>query len=625
MPALTGSFVDWDDRDLLLLNTRYRTLDAESLRWMFTTSYTGHFQPLTWLSYALDWAIWKRESFGYHLTNLVLHAGAAVAFYFVARELIAITRWGTDALPSDLRSASQSSSVVLAASFAAVLFATHPLRAESVAWIAERRDVLSGFLSLLAVACYLRYAKVRTRSRRAAIVAYLATFGFLAFSLLAKATATTLPVVLLILDVYPLRRLGGSRGLWRGAARGVWLEKLPLAALGLAAGVRAIVAQAQQDALYPLGEYDLPARLAQACYGVTFYLWKTLWPSALGPLYQLPPRSVLFGAMLWRSLPIVAGLTIIVVVLRRRIPALTAAFAAYVVLLAPVLGFAQSGPQLVADRYSYLPCLGFAVLAGVGIAWVIERFGRNRSARAVVVLSVAGTLTALQHATYRQCDIWRSSLTLWAQGVRVSPDSSVAHVNYADALSGIGDLDGAVRHYQRGLELEPRDPIATNHLADLLSRLGDAAGATAMYERTLQLDGKRAAVYPKLAHLLIVQDRAADAVALLRGRLSRAPSDLETMSYLAELLATYPDGELRNGAEAARWAGLVSDAYGGTDGPALLTYATALAEAGRFDESVSVAERALRFADGAGNERLADELRRRLTLFRSHQAYHFGD
>ena len=292
MPALTGSFVDWDDRDLLLLNTRYRTLDAESLRWMFTTSYTGHFQPLTWLSYALDWAIWKRESFGYHLTNLVLHAGAAVAFYFVARELIAITRWGTDALPSDLRSASQSSSVVLAASFAAVLVATHPLRAESVAWIAERRDVLSGLISLLAVACYLRYAKVRTRSRRAAIVAYLATFGFLALSLLAKATAATLPVVLLILDVYPLRRLGGSRGLWRDAARGVWIEKLPLAALGLAAGVRAIVAQAQQDALYPLGEYDLLARLAQACYGATFYLWKTLWPTNLGPLYQLPRGAI---------------------------------------------------------------------------------------------------------------------------------------------------------------------------------------------------------------------------------------------------------------------------------------------------------------------------------------------
>lgn len=387
MPALDAGFVYWDDDDLILNNTRYRTLDAQSLRWMFTTFYAGHFQPLTWLSYTLDWALWKREPFGYHLTNVVLHALTAVAFYFVSRRLLSFTTGA---------GSTRSTPVVLSAALAASLFAVHPLRAESVAWIAERRDVLSGFLYVLAVGSYLRYT-LRIRSRplfepgHPGWLFYVSSVLLCGASLLAKASAITLPVVLLILDVYPLRRwtiwpadpakpgispaltesLCGSASsevlgspLQNQRHNRVWLEKVPFFILAVAAGVGALIAQKKTGVLYSYAEHDLWARFAQTCYGLTFYLWKTLWPTNLGPLYEIPPREVLFLDLLWGSLIAVPAVGFAAVRLRRRWPALMAALAVYVVVLFPVLGIAQSGPQLVADRYSYLSCLGFAVLAG---------------------------------------------------------------------------------------------------------------------------------------------------------------------------------------------------------------------------------------------------------------------
>jgi len=625
MPALDAGFVDWDDDDLLFYNTRYRTFSADNLRWMFTTSFAGHFQPLTWLSYSLDWALWKRELFGYHLTSVVLHALTAVGLYFLARRLLTAGSGNN----SDISSAP----IVLSAGFAAALFAIHPLRAESVAWLAERRDVLGGLFYVLAVGCYLRYAGAARGRRAFESVSsgrrwYVAAVASCTLSLLAKASAVTLPLVLVILDVYPLRRWGRGRNTRSGAGRGTIIDKLPFFVLAVAVGWRAIIAQKEGGALYGLAQHDIWARLAQASYGLVFYLWKTLWPTNLGPIYEIPSTGVLFGPMLWISLAALAVIGYTAARARRRFPAIPAALVVYVVVLFPVLGFAQSGPQLVADRYSYLSCMGLAVLAGAGLLRLLQTEARrwNRNRRAILSLAAALVLAALARATYAQAGIWLSARMLWARGVRVSPNSAVAHTNYADALVRTDVLfTDAARHYQRALELNPFDPVALHHLADLFRRVGEIDDAIRYYLRTLQVDPNRTEACFSLSRLLANTGRPQRAVEVLRDGATRHPEALDLIDYLAQLLSTHPDENVRNGEEAVKWATHLSRAHSNANSQSLMTLATAYAEAGRFDEAVAMAQRALELAERNGDDRLSPELLRRLTLFLQDKPYHFTD
>ena len=216
-PALENGFVDWDDEKTLLDNPNYRGLGWDQLRWMFTTFYMGHYQPLSWMTFGLDYLLWGIDPFGYHLTNLLLHTANAVLFYFLTLRLLSLP---ARAVPGEF-------ALQVAAGFAALVFALHPLRVESVAWVTERRDVLSAFFLLWTILCYLRATagaegdSARWRWLSAAVIVY-------GLSLLSKAGGITLPVVLLVLDVYPLRRLGVEAGKWFGpAARQVWWEKVP--------------------------------------------------------------------------------------------------------------------------------------------------------------------------------------------------------------------------------------------------------------------------------------------------------------------------------------------------------------------------------------------------------------
>src|SRR5262245_9417533 len=212
-PALRNGFVNWDDFETIVENQNIRGFTWSLLRWMFTTFHLGHYQPLSWLSFSLDYLLWGLEPFGYHLTNILLHSANAVLFYFVSRRLLALAAPSINAVV-----------LHLAAGFSALIFASHPLRVESVAWATERRDVLSGFFLLLTVLSYLKAVSAETdpRSWRSWITVAVVLY---VLSLLSKASGMTLPLVLLVLDVYPLRRLGGGAGRWVGeSARWVWLE-----------------------------------------------------------------------------------------------------------------------------------------------------------------------------------------------------------------------------------------------------------------------------------------------------------------------------------------------------------------------------------------------------------------
>ncbi|MCX5797053.1 MAG: hypothetical protein NTY77_16290, partial [Elusimicrobia bacterium] len=345
LPALQNGFVNWDDELTISLNEHIRGLSWAHLRWMFALPQgnAGQYHPLTWLSYALDYALWGTAPFGYHLTNLLLHAVNAVLFYFLSLRLFACAS-GESGADLDTRTA---------AAFSALLFGLHPLRVESVAWATERRGLLSGLFYLGTLLCYLKAktapaAGAERRWTAAAWAAYV-------LSLLAKGIGVTLPAILLVLDRYPLRRLSASPARWlRAPERRVILEKLLFAAPAVGIAMIDLFAELSSGAIVPNAAGSLGLHLAVAVYGLTFYLWKTLLPVHLLPLYSMPATLGGLGLRFWLSAAVIAGLGLGFFLARRRWPAGWAAGTIYVLALLPVLGLVQLGHHMVADRYSYL-------------------------------------------------------------------------------------------------------------------------------------------------------------------------------------------------------------------------------------------------------------------------------
>ncbi len=472
LPSLRNGFVNWDDDRNFLDNPDYRGLGWTQLRWMFTTFYIGHYQPLSWMTLGLDYLLWGMNPAGYHLTNLLLQAANAGLFYFVAARLLRPFAAGDEA------------GVRLAAGFAALLFAVHPLRVESVAWVTERRDVLSGFFILLTVLSYLRAVTGEKRDYLRWMTAALAVYGL---SLLSKAAGMTLPLVLLVLDVYPLKRLGGANG-WSGAGtRKVWMEKIPFFALALASAAVALWAQRWAAALKTVNFYGVGFRAAQAAYGLIFYLWKTVLPARLAPLYELPIR---FDPWDWKfvlSGAAVLALTAGLYLARRRWPAGLASWACYVFFLAPVLGAAQSGPQLVADRYSYLSCLAWAALAGGGALYGRRAWARKPNKRFILAGAAAVVILGCCALTWRQIGFWRDSERLWRRVLDVEPNSSLGHNNLAGVLGRRGALDEAIEHYRRATEINPRYVNAYDNLGRVLFQRGEMDASIAAFRRALEI------------------------------------------------------------------------------------------------------------------------------------------
>jgi tetratricopeptide (TPR) repeat protein len=478
-PAFWNQFVEWDDYDNLVNNAHYRGLGWSQLRWMWTTFHMGPYQPLSWMTLGLDYLIWGMNPLGYHLTNVILHTGNAVLFYFICRRLLLIALSVTEN--------ERSRKVSLSAAFAALFFAIHPLRVESVAWATERRDVLSGFFFLWTLYCYLRANSnihAGASSRRWISIAVLAYV----LSLLSKAIAITLPIVLVILDIYPLRRLQWDpRQGFVPSARGVLQEKIPFVLMAVPFALVALIGQQQASALKPLESYGVVSRLSQALYGASFYLWKTLVPVNLSPLYEIPPD---FSPLEPR---IVAGgvATVIIALslylLGNRWPAGLACWIYSLVIAAPVLGIVPTGPQLVADRYSYLTCLSWAVLAGGLLLSCLSgpvqkrSFVPPRSTAAAIAVLVLGSFASL---TWNQTEIWRNTSNLWNHVLKLDPNSSIAHYNLARFLAKQGSYAEAISHYRHARSIRP-DADTHNNLGLLLAIRGDIDASIAEFQQGL--------------------------------------------------------------------------------------------------------------------------------------------
>ena len=560
LPTLRGQFLNWDDGINFVTNPGFRGLGWAQLRWMATTTLLGHWVPLTWLSLGVNYALGGLDPWGYHAGNLLLHAANAALFYLVGRRLLSAA-WG---------GAASEPALTLGAAFAALLFAVHPLRVESVAWITERRDLLSGFFFLLAGWAYLRAAGEAAAPRRGWLAASVIAF---AAALLSKASTLMLPAALLLLDVYPLgRRERGLLALVR--------EKIAYLALAGLAAVIAVVALRSGWAMTAYGEVGPAGRAALMAYSITLYPWTWLWPVGLSPMYEMPAAvSPLAGRFL---LPLAAFLivTAALVAARRVWPAGLAAWAYSALMVLPVSGIAHAGFQMAADRYSYLSGLGFALLAGgaiVRLERAVEtgRLGRGLAAALLATLCVV--VAVLGAGAWRQSRVWQDSETLWRWAVEVDPDCALCHNNLGSALAtGVPSSPAAVAeaesHFRRAIALRPSLDEPYNNLAGALALEGRLDEAAAVYGEFLARRPNVASASAALGGLYLRQRRFAEAIPPLRRgldlnpRLDGARRDLaRALDGQAESLRRQNDAA---GAERLeREAAALRDATGGLESP----------------------------------------------------------
>ena len=606
LPALHNQFVNWDDDKNFLENPHYRGLGWTQLSWMWTT-HMGHYIPLTWMTFGLDYLLWGMNPRGYHLTNLLLHAANAVVFFFITRRLL------TRALPSP---SERGHTLAVSAAFAALVFAIHPLRVESVAWATERRDVLSGLFYLSAVLAYLRACDREERGRGW----YWGAVALFAGALLSKSMAVNLPVVLMILDVYPLRRLGGSIGWWSKPARRIYVEKIPFVLLAAAASAIAVMAQFSIHAALPLAQLSVPGRLAVSAYGLSFYLGKMIVPVNLSPLYELP-RTVSPWAMPFiLSFGLAIAITAIVLSLRRRMLGLPAAWLAYLVVLLPVLGIFQSGPQIAADRYTYLAGLGWAILAGAGLLSSWSRLPFLLIGLVVFIPVGLGTLT------WNQVHVWHDSKTLWAHALAIDPNSSVAqndfgealaqqgkpaeaiehyrqalnikpdyadaHYNLGGALAQQGKLADAIHHYQRALQITPGDADAQTNWGGALAQQGKLAEAAEHYQQALRIKPDHAAAHNNWGAALTRQGNLAEAIEHYRQAVNIKPDYADAHYNLGGALAQ--QGKLADAIHHYQRALQITP----DDADAHIHWGLALAQQGRLAEAIEHYRQALRINPG---------------------------
>jgi protein O-mannosyl-transferase len=579
-PVLDAGFVNWDDDANFLENPNYRGLGWPQLRWMFTTFYGGHYQPLAWVTFGLDYWLWGMNPFGYHLTNLILHVANALLVYFLALRLL------NTVFPS--LTADRDLWLSISAGLTALLFALHPLRVESVAWATERRDVLSGFFIFSSVLCYLRAVQLPSPER----IRWMAVaLGLFALSLLSKAIGITLPAVLLILDLYPLKRLydPNKNGLL-AMRRDVLLEKVPFVLLALSSALVAVTAQG--GVMRTLSDHGLGARIAQAVFGLAFYLWKTLVPLGLSPIYEMPEN---FNPLEWRFLVsgfLVVGITISLFVLRRRWPAGLSAWLCYGFVLAPVLGVAQSGPQMVADRYSYLSCLSWAVLGGAGFYYFSQsRLIYSAILRSFVTGGVITVLAILGMLTWQQAQIWQSSERLWRHALSVTENThfraSVAHNNLGVVLMLQGQLDDAIQHFRRSLAINPVSSDAYNNLGHSFFRKTQWSESAKYYRQAIQIDPSDAQAYYNLGNALTRNNRPDEALRAYRESARLNSTDARPHYNIGTILARR--NELDDAVRSFREAIRLDPNYG----LALTSLGTALAISGQLDEAKSQFSRAL--------------------------------
>ena len=504
-PCLQGGFLNWDDDLYLEEAARHPQLSWQTITWAFSAAVPFYYHPLTFLSHVADHQLWGADPLGHHLTNLLLHG--------LNSGLVALFVW----LLMENVSASFGERLALACGMALV-FGLHPLQVEPVAWLAERKTLLCGFFSLLSLCSYLQLARrAPGRAWRWAVILF-----FLA-ALLAKPMAMSLPLVMLALDFYPLRR-SEIVGWWP-----LWKEKILLILLSAVDLVLTIIGQALVGAVMAIQVHSIGDRCLVAARGFIFYLWKLIWPGWLCPFYPLGGTISLSQAEFLVPVILVALISVLVVWLRKRAPALLAAWCVYLALLIPVSGLTQVGSQAVADRFMYLAMLAPLLVLGWGCIWLWRRL--HAAGKPMLLLLICSELIFLCVRTRQQIPVWHNSETLWRTVLGHFPRSGVALGHLAMALAEQRRFEEALPYVQAAFADIPDHPVVRDTLEDVCSQLAVArverrqfAQALPYAKEVLQLDPANATARAMLGLIYFKTGEYNGAISALQKTLQLNPN-----------------------------------------------------------------------------------------------------
>jgi protein O-mannosyl-transferase len=640
-------FIDFDDNLYVYENARVTGgLSLKGIIWVFTHSDCNLYHPLTMLSLMTDYQLYGLHAGGYHFTNVLLHTASVILLFLILQQM-------TGAL---WRSA-----------FVAAVFAIHPLRAESVAWVAERKDVLSGFFFMLTLAAYVHYVRNPKSPAR-----YLMVAAAFVLALLSKPTVVTLPFVLLLLDYWPLRRVESAGKLA--------LEKLPL--LALAAGGCATTVLAVGKEISTHADISMLSRVGNAVVSYAIYLRQMLWPEGLTPFYPLPEK----GYALWTVAFAFLLLALIgggVLAFGRKRRWLLTGWLWYLGMLTPMIGLVQVGAFAHADRYTYLPQIGIYL----AVTWWVAEWQFSRMALGALM---AGVLGIFMVCAWQQTGIWQNSETLWTytlacapdndiaedklglvlmkkgrldiaityfqhaaqirpgsaeahntlgnallqmgkvddaiaqcrQAVGLRPDDADAWGNLGNALFRKGKADDAIAAFQKALQLNPASAMAHNNLGAVFLQKGNLDDAIGEYQKALQIKPLLAEAHYNLANALVRKGSAEEAIRHFEQAVQIDPADPRFQNDLAWLLATSRQALLRNGNEALELARRANKLAGGNNPVFLGTLAAAFAEAGQFEDARRIVKEAISLAQAAGRKELVQRLNGELQLYEAGRPFH---
>ncbi len=497
LSSLRNDFVYWDDNDYVFENPNIKSFNVALLRWAFLEFHVSNWHPLTWISHALDYAVWGLNPLGHHLTSIMIHAVNTALVIFLVIKLAAAARESA----GDNRSSFLSERAALVAGgVTGLLFGLHPLHVESVAWVAERKDLLCALFFLLSTLAYAKYAlravheRVQGRPFSPFFERhYLISLGLFVLALLSKPMAVTLPLVLLILDWYPFGRVSSPRTFLTA-----FVEKLPFLVMSLLSSVLTVLAQRSGHSI--LEWIPLPLRVLVGIRSLVGYIGKMVVPLNLVPFYPYPGDVSLLSPEYLASIVFVLGMTIVCFAIAKKQKVWLAVWSYYVITLIPVLGFVQVGGQSMADRYTYLPALGPFLIIGIVAARVWETAGatkpRNRAFKVVGCVVAALLVATMAYLTARQIRVWKNSIDLWTYVIQREPDKVPrAYNNRGNVFNGIGRPDAALADYEKAITLLPSYYEAYFGRGLVFERLGRLDKALADYERAIAIDPSRHEAY----------------------------------------------------------------------------------------------------------------------------------
>ncbi|HEY6071492.1 MAG TPA: tetratricopeptide repeat protein, partial [Chthoniobacterales bacterium] len=536
----TFPFINFDDPEYVYEVPEINSgVSLHNLKWAFTHWPSTNWFPLQNISHMLDFTFFGPNPGAFHLINVLLHTIAALLLLLLLCKM---------------------TGAIWKSAFVAAVFAIHPLRVESVAWIIERKDVLSGVFFMLTLGAYFYY------TRKPSIARYIVMSICLAAGMLSKAMLVTTPVILLLLDYWRLRSSDTSHVTRHTSQEIRWpkliVEKIPLFVLAIIVAFMTSrgIAPAHSDA----DQLPFFARIANALVSYIVYIWQTIWPANLGVFYPFGGNEIFLSGMPMFQAPavfvILFSATLIVLFLRKSRPYLFVGWFWYLIMLAPVIGIIQVNLAAHADRYTYLPQIGLLIMIGWGVADLLSASFRSavRTRTAFSICVACCIIAALALTARAQTSYWRDSETLWSHTIAVTEDNYFAHASLADLLMRRGRVKEAIEHSEKALEIRPNDADAQNNLGLAMLQTGDAKRAVAHLEKALAIN----------------------------------PGHMNAEVNLAWVLATSPDDSLRNGARAVQLAEDVINRAGHPNAIVLRTLAAAYAEVGRFNHAITAAQQA---------------------------------